>query len=97
VSTSYSAYPPFSLPDPEQAIALQMASDYLTQIGTQAAAFLLGCPKITGDVALIAEFSNTLLNSAALCAGLVEIADEQDLRLNANEAEYSESRDAKAA
>ncbi|MCC7021203.1 MAG: hypothetical protein IT338_00160 [Thermomicrobiales bacterium] len=97
MSTSFPAYPPFSLPDAEQAIALQMASDYLTRVGTQAATFLLGCPKIDGDTALIAEFSNTLLNSAALCAGLVEIADEQDRRSNASDAEYSETRDAKAA
>jgi hypothetical protein len=97
VSTSYSAYPPFSLPDPEQTIALQMASDYLTQIGAQAATFLLGCPKITGDSALIAEFSNTLLNSAALCAGLVEIADEQDRRSEGGAAAYSKGSDAEAA
>jgi hypothetical protein len=97
VSTSYSAYPPFSLPDPEQTIALQMASDYLTQIGAQAATFLLGCPKITGDSALIAEFSNTLLNSAALCAGLVEIADEQDRHSNAGEAGFAEAHNEEAA
>ena len=66
----------FSLPDEEQAVALQIASEYLTQAGTQSASLLLGCPRVDGETALLAEFSNSLLTGAALCAGLVELAGE---------------------
>lgn len=68
--------PIFPLPDQEQAIALQIVCDYLTQAGTQAATALLGCPKIDGSTTLLAEFSNSMLSGAALCAGLVAIVDE---------------------
>jgi hypothetical protein len=65
---------PFPMPDQEQAVALQIVSDYLTLVGTQSASLLLGCPRIDGDTVLLAEFSNSLLTGAALCAGLVEAA-----------------------
>jgi hypothetical protein len=70
------AIPHFPLPDEEQAIALQIASDYLTKAGTQAATFLLGCPPLNGESALLAEFSNTLLRGATLCAELVTFLDD---------------------
>jgi hypothetical protein len=66
----------FPLPDEEQAVALQIASEYLTLAGTQSASRLLGCPRVDGETALLAEFSNSLLTGAALCAGLVEMAGE---------------------
>lgn len=68
--------PYFPLPDQEQAIALQIVSDYLTQAGTQAATYLLSCPKTDSDTALLAEFSNSMLSGAALCAGLVAAVDD---------------------
>jgi hypothetical protein len=69
--------PPFPLPTVEEAVALQIASAYLTQAGTQVASFLLGCPPLDNGATLLAEFSNSMLTGAALCAGLVEMADTQ--------------------
>jgi hypothetical protein len=69
--------PPFPLPDQEQAVALQIASEYLTLAGTQSASFLLGCPPLDKSTTLLAEFSNSMLSGAALCAGLVELAEER--------------------
>lgn len=66
------SFPP---PDEEQAVALQIVSDYLSLAGTQTATLLLGCPKLDGDISVLAEFSNNMLRGAALCAGLVRIAD----------------------
>lgn len=68
--------PYFPLPDQEQAIALQIASDYLTQAGTHAATFLLGCPKISGHTTELAEICNRMLSGASLCAGLVAITND---------------------
>jgi hypothetical protein len=69
--------PAFPLPNQEEAIALQIVSDYLSHAGTQSASLLLGCPSIDDATTLLAEFSNSMLSGAALCAGLVEIADQQ--------------------
>lgn len=66
------SFPP---PDEEQAVALQIVSDYLSLAGTQTATLLLGCPKVDNDTTVLAEFSNSMLRGAALCAGLVRIAD----------------------
>jgi hypothetical protein len=71
------SHPPFPLPSAEEAVALQIVSEYLTLAGTQSASLLLGCPPLDSDTKLLAEFSNSMLNSAALCAGLVEMADAQ--------------------
>jgi hypothetical protein len=69
--------PPFPLPTEEEAVALQIVSEYLTLAGTQAASLLLGCPPVDKDTTLLADFSNSMLTGAALCAGLVELAEEQ--------------------
>ena len=65
-------------PNPEQAAALQTVSEYLNQAGTQVASVLLGFPRLNGDTAALAEFSTLMLRSAALCEGLLALADELD-------------------
>jgi hypothetical protein len=65
-------------PNPEQAAALQTASEYLTLSGTQVASLLLGFPPLDPDTAALAEFSSLMLRSAALCEGLLELADDLD-------------------
>ena len=65
------AVPIFPLPDQEQAIALQIVCDYLTQAGTQAATALLGCPKIDG--------ATTLLEAAAQAGIAVPTGCERGL------------------
>jgi hypothetical protein len=62
----------------EQAAALQLASAYLHSVGTQVASVLLGFPQLNPDTATLAEFSTLLLRSAALCEGLLELADDLD-------------------
>jgi hypothetical protein len=68
----------FPPPNDEQAAALQTTSAYLNQAGTQVASVLLGFPQLTGDTAILAEFSTLMLRSAALCNGLLELTDERD-------------------
>ena len=68
-----SHFPP---PSDDQTAALQTVSDYLNQAGTQVASFLLGCPPLDGETAILAELSNSMLRGAALCAGLLELMDE---------------------
>jgi hypothetical protein len=68
----------FPPPNPEQAVALQTAGAYLSSAGTQIASVLLGFPALSADTAALAEFSTLLLRSAALCEGLLELADELD-------------------
>jgi hypothetical protein len=68
----------FPPPNPEQAVALRTAGDYLTFAGTQVASFLLGFPPLDPDTAALAEFSTLLLRSAALCEGLLVLADDLD-------------------
>jgi hypothetical protein len=65
-------------PTAAQAEALQTVSDYLNQAGTQVGSVLLGFPQLTGDTATLAEFSTLLLRCAALCDGLLELADDLD-------------------
>jgi hypothetical protein len=63
--------------NPEQA-ALQTTSAYLHCAGTQVASVLLGFPPLDPDTAALAEFSSLMLRSAALCEGLLDLADELD-------------------
>ena len=63
-------------PNTEQAAALQTAREYLHVAGTQVASVLLGFPPLDRDTAALAEFSTLMLRSAALCDGLLELADE---------------------
>ncbi len=65
-------------PNPEQAAALETARAYLHCAGTQVASFLLGFPPLDSDTAALAEFSSLMLRSAALCEGLLELADNLD-------------------
>jgi hypothetical protein len=58
--------------------ALQTASAYLHVAGTQVACVLLGFPPLDPDTAALAEFSTLMLRSAALCEGLLELADDLD-------------------
>jgi hypothetical protein len=46
--------------------------------GTQVASVLLGCPPLDPNTAALAEFSTLMLRSAALCEGVLELADERD-------------------
>jgi hypothetical protein len=65
-------------PNEDQAAALQTARAYLHCAGTQVASVLLGFPSLDPDAAALAEFSTLMLRSAALCDGLLELADELD-------------------
>jgi hypothetical protein len=67
-------------PSAEQAAALETVRAYLNQAGTQVASCLLGCPPLTSETATLAELSTQMLRSAALCEGLLELADEQRRR-----------------
>ena len=51
---------------------------YLNLAGTQVASVLLGFPPLDRDTATLAEFSTLMLRSAALCEGLLELADDLD-------------------
>jgi hypothetical protein len=68
---------PLPPPNAEQMAALETVRAYLNQAGTQVASYLLGCPPLTRDTATLAEFSTQMLRGAALCEGLLELADEQ--------------------
>src|SRR5215212_10833235 len=68
---------PLPPPSAEQAAALVIVREYLTQAGTQVASGLLGCPPLTRETATLAEVSTQMLRGAALCEGLLELADEQ--------------------
>jgi hypothetical protein len=67
----------FPPPNASQAAALQTVSEYLNLAGTQIASVLLGCPPLDRNAATLAEFSNQMLQSAALCEGLLELTDRQ--------------------
>ena len=71
---------PFPPPTEIETAALQTVSDYLTRAGTHAASFLLGCPFPDAETGMLADLSNSLLGSAALCEGLLELLDTQRLR-----------------
>jgi hypothetical protein len=60
-----------------QSVALQTASEYLNQVGTQIASVPLGCPPLDRNAATVAEFSNQMLQSAARCKGLLELTNRQ--------------------
>jgi hypothetical protein len=68
----------FPPPNPEQAVAIETTRAYLHGAGTQVASFLLGFPPLDSDTAALAEFSSLMLRSAALCEGLLELADDLD-------------------
>jgi hypothetical protein len=55
---------------------LPVASAYLSWTGTRVASMRLGCSPLDDEAALLAEFSNSMLGSASLCEGLLELDDE---------------------
>jgi hypothetical protein len=67
---------PLPPPTEIESAALKTVSVYLRRAGTQAASVLLGCPPLDGETRVTAELSNQLLGSAALCSGLLDLADE---------------------
>jgi len=67
----------FPPPNASQAAALQTVSEYLNLAGTYIPSTLLGCPPVDRNAATLAEFSNQMLQCAALCAGLLELTDQQ--------------------
>ena len=71
---------PFPPPTREEVEALSIVSAYLARTGTRVASRLLGCPPINDDAVLLADFSNSLLGSASLCAGLLELGDDDPRR-----------------
>ena len=71
---------PFPAPSDAEVAALQTVRDYLTRAGTQVASRLLGCPPPSRETELVADLSESMLSGAALCAGLLELTDE-DRRL----------------
>ena len=68
----------FPPPNPEQAAALRTAREYLHVAGTQVASLPLGFPPVDPDTAALAELSSLMLRSAALCEGLLDLADDLD-------------------
>ena len=68
---------PVPAPTEFEAAALVVAGSYLTRVGTQVASRLLGCPNPDDEAALLADLSDSLLGSAALCAGLLELVTDQ--------------------
>lgn len=68
----------FPPPTPEQSAALQTTRAYLHVAGTHVASVLLGFPPLEPNTAALAEFSTLILRSAALCDGLLELADHPD-------------------
>ena len=68
----------FPPPSAEQAAALQTTRAYLHCAGTQVASVLLGFPPLDPDTAALAEFSTLMLRGAALCEGLLDLADDLD-------------------
>jgi hypothetical protein len=68
---------PIPPPSHDEALALAIAGSYLTRAGTQVASRLLGCPDPDGEAIILADLSDYLLGSAALCAKLLALADEQ--------------------
>ena len=68
---------PFPAPNEAEAAALQTVRDYLTRAGTQVASRLLGCPPPSRETQIVADLSESMLSSAALCAGLLDLTDEQ--------------------
>jgi hypothetical protein len=78
VAISHLPFMRFPPPNPEQAAALQTVRAYLHCAGTQVASVLLGFPPLDLDTAALAEFSTLMLRSAALCEGLLELADDLD-------------------
>jgi hypothetical protein len=68
--------PPIPLPTDDEAAALDVARAYLRRAGTHTATHLLGFPPMSKFTTDVAEFSNMLLTSAALCEGLLDLADE---------------------
>jgi hypothetical protein len=71
------SFPP---PSREEAEALSIVSAYLARTGTRVASHLLGVPPINTDAVVLADVSNTLLRSASLCAGLVELGEDDSHR-----------------
>ena len=67
----------FPPPNDSQAAALEIVSEYLNLAGIQIASFLLGCPPLDRNTATLAEFSDQMLQGAALCEGLLELTDRQ--------------------
>jgi hypothetical protein len=72
---------PIALPVPPptdaEVAALETVRAYLARAGTQVASRVLGCPSPTGEVAALADLGNALLASATLCAGLLDLPDDQ--------------------
>ena len=66
---------PIPPPSEDEAEALAIAGTYFTRVGTQVASRLLGCPTLDGEVVMLADLSDNLLGSAALCVSLIELAD----------------------
>jgi hypothetical protein len=64
------------LPTAVEAAALNVARRYLRRVGTHAATHLLGFPPLTKYAVDVAEFSNMLLTSAAVCEGVLDLANE---------------------
>jgi hypothetical protein len=67
---------PFPAPSEAEAVALRMVRDYLTRAGTHVASRLLGCPPPGRETQIVADLSESMLSSAALCAGLLDLTDE---------------------
>ena len=68
------------LPNHDEVRALAVAGSYLTRAGTQVASRLLGCPEPDREAVMLADLSDTLLGSAALCSGLLDLADDEPRR-----------------
>lgn len=66
-----------ALPNPCEVDAIRVVGDYLTRVGTHAATMLL-TSAAPPQADLLADLSDAMLASAALCAGLLELVDDAD-------------------
>ena len=64
-------------PSAAEAAALSVAAGYLARAGTRTASLLLGGRVVGGDAALLEALRDSLLGSAALCDGLLDLADQR--------------------
>ena len=64
-------------PSAAEAAALSVAAGYLARAGTGTASLLLGGRVVGGDAALLEALRDSLLGSAALCDGLLDLTEQR--------------------
>jgi hypothetical protein len=65
----------FALPNDVQAVALRIAAEDRTLVGTQTAASPPGCPPRSRDTTPVATIAKSMLSRAVRCEGPVAVGD----------------------